>query len=52
VAPRWNFSGNNTLEAQQDFKDLLALFNAHNVEYIIVWAYAMAFHGAPRFTQQ
>jgi hypothetical protein len=38
------------LEAQQDFKDLLALFNAHNVEYIIVGAYALAFHGAPRFT--
>lgn len=33
-----------------DFKELLALFNAHRVEYIIVGAYALACHGAPRFT--
>ena len=38
------------MEIQQDFKELLALFNAHKVEYIIVGAYALAFHGAPRFT--
>jgi hypothetical protein len=38
------------LELQQDFRDLLALFNAHRVEYIVVGAYALAFHGAPRFT--
>ncbi|HPD57694.1 MAG TPA: hypothetical protein P5294_10945 [Smithellaceae bacterium] len=38
------------MEVQQDFKELLALFNAHKVEYIIVGAYALAFHGAPRFT--
>ncbi len=37
-------------EAQQDFKDLLELFNAHNVEYIIVGGYALAYHGAPRYT--
>jgi hypothetical protein len=29
---------------------LLELFNGHKVEYIIVGAYALAFHGAPRFT--
>lgn len=38
------------MEAQQDFKKLLELFNAHNVEYVIVGAYALAFHGAPRYT--
>jgi hypothetical protein len=35
---------------QQDFRDLLALFNAHAVDYIVVGAHALAFHGAPRFT--
>ena len=38
------------MEAQQDFKELLELFNEHKVEYIIVGSYALAFHGAPRFT--
>ncbi|MEW5768617.1 MAG: hypothetical protein AB1797_13585 [bacterium] len=38
------------MEAQQDFKELLALFNAHAVEYVIVGAYALAFYGAPRYT--
>lgn len=38
------------MEAQQDFRDLLKLFNDHGVEYIIVGAYALAYHGAPRYT--
>ena len=38
------------MEAQPDFKELLALFNAHQVEYMIVGAYALGFHGAPRYT--
>ena len=38
------------MEVQPDFRDLLALLNAHEVEYLIVGAYALAFHGAPRFT--
>ena len=38
------------MEVQQDFKKLLALLNKHAVEYIIVGGYALAFHGAPRFT--
>lgn len=38
------------METQSDFKDLLALFNAHHVDYMIVGGYALAFHGAPRFT--
>lgn len=38
------------MEIQPDFRDLLALFNAHSVEYMIVGGYALAFHGAPRYT--
>ncbi|MEJ5376284.1 MAG: hypothetical protein WHX93_06875 [bacterium] len=38
------------MEVQQDFRDLLALLNAHNVEYMIIGAYALAYHGAPRYT--
>jgi hypothetical protein len=38
------------MEAQQDFKELLALFDAHHAKYIIVGGYALAFHGAPRMT--
>ena len=38
------------MEIQPDFRDLLALFNAHRVEYMIVGGYALAFHGAPRYT--
>ncbi len=29
------------MEAQQDFKELLALFNAHSVNYLIVGGYAL-----------
>ena len=29
------------MEVQQDFRDLLALFNAHKVDYVIVGAYAL-----------
>ncbi len=38
------------MEVQPDFKDLLALFNAREVDYLIVGAYALAFHGVPRYT--
>jgi len=38
------------MEIQRDYKELLELFNAHNVDYVIVGGYALAFHGAPRFT--
>jgi hypothetical protein len=38
------------MEVQKDFRDLLALFNARKVDYIIVGAYALAYHGAPRYT--
>ena len=38
------------MEIQPDFEELLALFNAHGVEYMVVGGYALAFHGAPRYT--
>ncbi|OIP38605.1 hypothetical protein AUJ95_06620 [Candidatus Desantisbacteria bacterium CG2_30_40_21] len=38
------------MEVQSDFRDLLALFNAHKVDYMIVGAYALAYHGVPRYT--
>ncbi len=38
------------MEVHPDFRELLGLFNAHSVEYMIVGGYALAFHGVPRFT--
>ena len=38
------------MEVQPDFRDLLELLNDHKVDYIIIDAYALAFHGAPRYT--
>jgi hypothetical protein len=38
-----------TLEGlNEDFRDLLVLFADAGVEFVIVGAYALAFHGAPR----
>ncbi|HXQ74522.1 MAG TPA: hypothetical protein VN844_28720 [Pyrinomonadaceae bacterium] len=34
-----------------DFKELLLVFNAHNVEYLIVGAHALAAHGHVRATK-
>ncbi len=38
------------MEIQKDFKEFIELLNGHRVEYIIVGAYALAYHGVPRFT--
>ena len=38
------------MEVQKDFKELLELFNDRGVEYVIVGAHALAFHGVPRYT--
>ena len=35
-----------------DFKELLLAFNAHNVEYLIVGAHALAAHGHVRATKE
>jgi|GEM_PF-5692979 len=33
-----------------DFKEFLALLNAHNVHYLVVGGYAVGMHGYPRAT--
>ena len=33
-----------------DFRDILSLFNEEKVEYMVVGAYALAYHGLPRAT--
>lgn len=38
------------MEVQKDFADLCSLLNANGVDFLIVGGYAVAFHGAPRFT--
>jgi len=38
------------METKKDFKELLALFNAHEVDCLLVGAYALAYYGAPRYT--
>ena len=37
-------------ELNADFRDLLLAFAGERVEFVIVGAYALALHGAPRFT--
>jgi len=38
------------METQSDYKELFELLNANAVSYVIVGAYALAFHGVPRYT--
>lgn len=40
----------NTPEFTPDFKELLRLFHSTGVEYLVVGAFALAVHGAPRYT--
>ena len=35
----------------KDFKEFIELLNGHNVRYIVVGGYAVAFHGYPRYTK-
>jgi hypothetical protein len=39
------------MRIEKDFKDFVRLFNQHKVQYIMVGAYALAYHGLPRATQ-
>lgn len=34
----------------QDFEDFVTLLNKHDVIYMVVGGYALAFHGKPRHT--
>ena len=38
------------MDLAPDFSEFCALLSAHRVEFVIVGAHALAFHGAPRFT--
>jgi hypothetical protein len=38
------------MEIRRDFKELLESLNAHEVEYLVVGAFALAWHGHPRYT--
>lgn len=38
------------MDLAPDFDEFCALLSARDVEYVIVGAHALAFHGAPRFT--
>jgi hypothetical protein len=39
------------MRVENDYEDLLRLFNKHSVKYCIVGAYAVAFYGRPRYTK-
>jgi hypothetical protein len=39
------------MEICRDFKEWLESFNARKIEYVIVGGYALAYHGAPRYTR-
>ena len=38
------------MEVAPDFDEFIGCLTAHGVEFVVVGAYALAFHGAPRFT--
>jgi hypothetical protein len=40
-----------SLRNSSDFKELLSLFNAENVRYLIVGGFALAHYGKPRYTK-
>ncbi|MBU1910417.1 MAG: hypothetical protein KJ726_10255 [Verrucomicrobia bacterium] len=35
----------------KDFKEFVASLNAHEVEYLVIGGYAVAYHGFPRYTR-
>lgn len=39
------------MNTQPDFEDFFRLLQSHRVDYMIVGGYAVAYHGAPRFTK-
>jgi hypothetical protein len=39
------------MDLAPDFDEFIGSLTAHGVEFVIVGAYALAFHGAPRFTK-
>lgn len=45
-----NCSG-DTMPANPDFKELLSIFNAEHVEYLVAGAHAVIYHTEPRYTK-
>jgi len=39
------------MRVEKDFKDFVSIFNKYHVQYIVVGAYALGYHGIPRATQ-
>ena len=39
------------MDVEKDYEDLLKLLRKHKVRFCLVGAYALAFHGYPRFTK-
>jgi hypothetical protein len=40
------------VKLDKDLRELLALFDSHRVEYLVVGGHAVAFHGHPRYTEE
>ena len=40
-----------TMQLASDFSELIAAFDAHAVEYLVVGGYAVGAHGRPRATK-
>jgi len=38
------------MEIQSDYKEFFEFLNVHDVQFLIVGSYALAFHGSPRYT--
>ena len=51
----WSKFGRNIIHGDimlsKDFKEFIELLNEHNVRYLVVGGYAVAFHGHPRYTK-
>ena len=39
------------MKVQKDYEEFLGLLNRNNVKYVIVGAYALAYHAKPRYTK-
>ena len=48
--PALKYCEDKPMEIHPDFNELLKFFADFRVEYVIVGGYALAFHGAPRYT--
>ena len=38
------------MEIQKDYADLCSLLTGYSVDYLVIGGFAVAWHGAPRFT--